>query len=277
MCRLVGWVSEQPRSLAEVLGPETLRRFVELSSVHGDGWGIAWTSPTGPEVRRSTAAARVDETFMPAAHEITATAAVVHLRWATPGFGIGLRNTHPFLCGEWAMAHNGSIGPSTAVAALLAPGSARPAGTTDSEHFFQGVLGSLPAAGHGLAAAIEATSTRGADAGLGSSSLNSIFLGPAGLDVLTWHDPAQAPVLPLAGGAAGGTSQGTAAADYYDLSHRSSAGLDVVVSSGFVPERAGWHLLPSASLTHIPFSGGMTRRYPIAPCRPLCPDARQAP
>ncbi len=42
MCRLLGWVSDEPRALADLLRPEELAEFTELSRLHADGWGIAW-------------------------------------------------------------------------------------------------------------------------------------------------------------------------------------------------------------------------------------------
>ena len=42
MCRLLGWVSDQPRSLTELLPLAELAEFTELSRQHADGWGIAW-------------------------------------------------------------------------------------------------------------------------------------------------------------------------------------------------------------------------------------------
>jgi predicted glutamine amidotransferase len=34
---------------------------------------------------------------------------MAHLRWATMGLGVGIRNTHPFTDGHVAFAHNGSV------------------------------------------------------------------------------------------------------------------------------------------------------------------------
>lgn len=272
MCRLVGWISDRPLTLVDVLGPQALDRLVQLSSFHGDGWGIAWRGTPGLRVQRSVLAAREDAAFAAMAHQTRATAAIVHLRWATPGFGHGLANTHPFLAGDYAMAHNGSIGPSERIGKLLVDGAAeRPSGSTDSEHFLHGVVASLSETGHDLVAALERTSTRGAGGGLHAASLNSMFLGPDGLHVLNWHDPSSVPKK-----AARSNANDPDNPPYFDLRHRAVQGLDVVVSSGFVPDASTWSLMPPASVTHFPTPGRSTIRR-LAPELSLCPiDPRAA-
>ncbi|HEV7192952.1 MAG TPA: class II glutamine amidotransferase [Jatrophihabitantaceae bacterium] len=269
MCRLVGWTSDRPVSLADVLGERALDRLVRLSSFHADGWGIAWRADDALHVRRSTRAAREDAGFTAMALEVRATTAIVHLRWATPGFGLGLVNTHPFVVGDEAMAHNGAMGPREGLGALLTDDAPhRPGGTTDSEHFFHGVLGELPASGGDLVTAVERTSARGADAGLRAASLNAMFLRPDGLHVLNWHDPANVPEAAVRSNA-----DDPANPPYFDLRHRAGPGLDVVVSSGFVPDASSWDLLSPASITHFAAPGPAVVR-PLRPERALCTVAR---
>ncbi len=271
MCRLVGWTSDRPVSLSEVLGELALERLVQLSSFHADGWGIAWREGEAPHVRRSTRSAREDDDFAAMSQEVRATTAIVHLRWATPGFGLGLVNTHPFVVGDEAMAHNGAVAPRDRLGALLTDGAPHsPAGTTDSEHFFHGVLGELPASGGDLITAVERTSSRGAKAGLSAASLNAMFLRPDGLHVMNWHDPASVPEAAARSNAADPTNP-----PYFDLRHRAVPGLDVVVSSGFVPDAFNWELLPPASITHLPAPGHAVVR-PLHPERALCTADRWA-
>lgn len=271
MCRLVGWISDRPLSLAQVLGAPALERLVRLSAFHGDGWGIAWRHDGALHVRRSTRAARDDPAFTAMTDAVRATAAIVHLRWATPGFGLGLANTHPFVVGDEAMAHNGAIGPGDRLGALLDGAAAhRPRGTTDSEHFFHGVLGDLPGADDDLVTAVERTSTRGAAAGLEAASLNAMFLRPDGLHVMNWHDPANIPEAAARSNADDPTNP-----PYFDLRHRGTAGLDVVVSSGFVADASGWGLLPPATITYLAAPGRSTVRA-LRPERALCTLGRPA-
>lgn len=272
MCRLVGWVAARPLSLAEVLGPAALERLVRLSSFHGDGWGIAWRESSGLRVQRSLHAARHDPAFTAMAHSIRAAHAIVHLRWATPGLGHELADTHPFLSDDYAMAHNGAIHPTADLGALLAHGPAddQPRGSTDSEHLFHGVLASLSAADGDLVTAMERTTTRGACAGLHAASLNSMFLTQDGLHVVNWHDASAVPDA-----AAQSNADDPSNPPYFDLRHRSEPGLDVVVSSGFVPDASTWALLPPASITHIA-GAAQARSRDLEPELPLCPIDRRA-
>src|ERR1700758_2659147 len=59
MCRLLGYVTRTPATLADLLGEADLFEFTELSCKHGDGWGAAWATDTGVEVVKAPDAARV--------------------------------------------------------------------------------------------------------------------------------------------------------------------------------------------------------------------------
>jgi len=266
MCRLVGWIGAQSRTLLDVLGADALARFTDLSRVHGHGWGIVSRAENG-ELRshRSTKAAHADPEFATVAANWSAASALVHLRWATPGFGLSLQDTHPFLADDWAMVHNGAISPSSAVGALLKPESARtPLGSTDSERFFLAVRDEIGADEPTVAsfgAAIETVSERGVAAGLRASSLNSMFLSPAGLFVLNWHDPAQVPPI---------DSDAPNTPPYYDLRHRFDDGTHVVVSSGFVDHADTFDLLPQASTLHLRGDGSVADGV-VRPVAALCP------
>jgi predicted glutamine amidotransferase len=280
MCRLVGWISDEPVTLREVLGDEALARLVDLSAIHGHGWGFGYLDPqTGAlRARRSTLAARADPGFAAAAAELATTRALVHLRWATPGFGHSMADTHPFLRDGWAMIHNGAIGPSGRVNAMLDGSGSRPAyGSTDSEHLFLAVLEALDTADGGdeagaesvgatLAAAIETISDRASAAGLVASSLNSMFLGPTGMYMLNWHDINQVPPVMLAAAQADAPDL----PPYYDLRHRHTDGLDVVASSGFVTDPSAWTSMPNGSLLSLGFDGKHTL-HAVRPRYPLCP------
>jgi predicted glutamine amidotransferase len=282
MCRLVGWIGERPRTLDDVLGAEALERFKDLSRVHGHGWGIAYVDPTTGELRyhRSTRMAQEDPDFDAAATGVAANVALVHLRWATPGFDHTLADTHPFVRDGWAMIHNGAVGPPDRVDQMLAPGTRlRPAGTTDSERLFLAVLdvvgpngvegigaGAEPL-GDDLATAVELISDRAVGAGLHASSLNSMFLGPRGLHVLNWHDITKAPSIAVS------DPDDPTAPPYYDLRHRHDDDLDVVASSGFVSDPTAWARLPNASLLSVGFDGAHSC-HDISPHQALLPVVR---
>jgi predicted glutamine amidotransferase len=94
-------------------------------------------------VRLPEAAAASEQYRWTAAHAFT-TNAVAHVRHAT----IGARrpeNTHPFRCGRWLFAHNGTLGTFGAIRQRMLEGMtpqmrAQPRGDTDSEHVFHHLL-----------------------------------------------------------------------------------------------------------------------------------------
>ncbi len=256
MCRLLGWVSSAPRSMADVLGPAALDGFTALSRHHADGWGLATArAGDGPEVERSTAGAAGDPAFARAVHR-AAPAGVAHLRWATPGMAVETRNTHPFRRGDTAFAHNGALHPQDRLSrALPLRAPYAPEGTTDSERYFLTLLAALDA-GADVAAAVSAVVARIGEAGLEVSSLNALLLTPTTLAAVNVHDPARAPLHPHADPDGDPRSGADAAAardaPYFDLRYREDAGAVVVASSGFdQPADEGWAPLPDSSVLLI--------------------------
>ena len=143
MCRLLGWASRTPTTLADLLGPENLTDFTELSVKHADGWGVARATDTGVKVHKRPDAARTSRSFRSWARGHASDLGITHLRWATVG-SVGIENTHPFTDGRVAFAHNGSVLSPTALDGLIAPALARQRrGTTDSERYFLAVAGRM--------------------------------------------------------------------------------------------------------------------------------------
>lgn len=139
MCRLLGVVSAVPVSVSDAVGAPTLKDFVALTKIHGDGWGIADVDGPGrePQVEVSAGSALDDTAFEAATTERRALASLVHLRWATNGLAVQPQNSHPFLADGVAMAHNGSVKPMAPLEALVEPEMAATLrGTTDSERYF---------------------------------------------------------------------------------------------------------------------------------------------
>jgi len=96
-------------------------------------------------VDRSTSRTDTDPAFTAATTARATRAGVVHLRWATPGLPVELRNTHPFRYGTQAFAHNGAIYPvERRDEVVSAPWQDRLQGTTDSERYFLAVLAEIP-------------------------------------------------------------------------------------------------------------------------------------
>lgn len=191
MCRLMAWVSTEPMTIAEMFGDGAVSRLQLLSTVHCDGWGTAYVDEQGARgVIRRAHPAHEDDDFVDFTQHVRTRAGLLHLRLATPGYGQGLRNVHPFTHGEWSFAHNGAIGPRDRLSALEPdPATWTDESDTDSERFM-GVIRQSMAAGASVAAGVDAALARMRTGGLVANSLNSILLGPRDLHVISWHDPA---------------------------------------------------------------------------------------
>src|SRR5699024_9046877 len=106
MCRLLGVVSREPISLDRAVAEE-IEPFTEQSRLHKDGWGVAWYAaedgaspalddPRRPQIRRHLDVARESAAYDAAIHAATGPMMLVHLRRASPGLPLEIRNTHPF-------------------------------------------------------------------------------------------------------------------------------------------------------------------------------------
>lgn len=139
MCRLFGYVTQSPRSVADLLGDEGLDAFTSLTAVHSDGWGMAWRTPDGgTQTVTSPQSAYEDTTYAQLAGQPLSSAGMVHLRWATGGLDVRPENTHPFFDGTSAFAHNGHVSPIPRLEDLLHEQTrATLQGDTDSERYFR--------------------------------------------------------------------------------------------------------------------------------------------
>lgn len=85
-----------------------------LSRCHPDGWGIVgWEGGEPLYLGRQPSDAFSDPEFDRACAKLDGlrpgSHIIAHVRKASPGYSVSLENTHPFLNGRWAFAHNGSI------------------------------------------------------------------------------------------------------------------------------------------------------------------------
>jgi predicted glutamine amidotransferase len=229
MCRLLGYVTRTPTTLAELLGEADLREFTELSRKHADGWGLAWAGADSVEVTKAPDAARTSPLFARTSHEHASDLGLIHLRWATLGLDVVRENTHPFTDGSMAFAHNGSIKPPSSLDSLIPDDfAARRQGTTDSERYFLAVL--ARARETDPASALAATVDHIASS-LTYGSLNSMIATPTELIAVSQFDPI--------------AEAKEAEPHYYQLRYRVTPDAVVVSSSGW---GAGWETLENGQM-----------------------------
>jgi predicted glutamine amidotransferase len=254
MCRLLGWVADEPRALADLLRPEELAEFTDLSRQHADGWGIAWYDADG-ELRtmRSEDAAYTSVAYAEALAGIATTGAILHLRWATPGIPVQPGNTHPFVHDEYAFAHNGSIWSRDGLLDLLYDEPTLQ-GDTDSELYLLALLQRVRE--HGFEEGLK-TTVVDITADLTPSSLNAMLLGNGVLTAMCCNiGDAGCP------GVTGPDTPPEELPGYYDLRYRVLDGATVVSSSGWADD-ADWSRMDNGTAMVLPAGGGAARVVPI--------------
>ena len=240
MCRLLGYCSPDPASLASLMGDQGFAEFTALSSLHQDGWGMAWYDGSGPVIRKSPGRAGDEPEYEKLAWQPLGDLGLLHLRWATPGLPVEDRNTHPFRRGSFVFAHNGAIHPQSRLPELLpADWERRVHGTTDSERYFLHLMWRLEERDGDMLAAI-ADTTADIEERYAPNSLNAILLSPDALYAISWHDPAKVPAPQLR--ARGYADRPDEIACYFDLAYRADSSGVVVASSGW--PMPGWTPLP---------------------------------
>jgi glutamine amidotransferase len=145
MCRLLGVLGKKS------VDATWLRQFRNLA-VHGkskdgaghqDGWGIvAYQEGMPTYLGREPVTAATDARYEIAVDAVSSGAIrtlclVAHVRRASPGIEVNLKNTHPFNYKNWTFCHNGTIIDFSP--ALQIPLD----GTTDSETLFKYLLPGL--------------------------------------------------------------------------------------------------------------------------------------
>jgi len=158
VCRLFGYISRRPLSpsFAFYSGDVNLHT---LSHIHGDGWGIAWTSNAGWELYKEPVALHASAEAKRVVQGVRSMLVIAHVRKASPEYGVvGYANTHPFVSDGWAFAHNGTIRPYDRLRGLLGERASLLQGATDSEAFFQLLLKRIEEAGSAVSGILAAVS-----------------------------------------------------------------------------------------------------------------------
>lgn len=232
MCRLLGYVSDHPVNLRSAVGP-ALGAFMQLATRHGDGWGLAHVDRESSvaKVARAAESALASGRLQELSEAESADSAILHLRWATPGLGIRLANTHPFVRDPYTFMHNGAI--FTGLDALV-PDDLRATleGDTDSERYFMVVLDGVRRLGvfPGIVDAV-----RRMQQACTYTSLNAMMLTPEALFAVSEHTPERIPA--------------DEPRDYYAIRYRKDGGKLVIASSGWPQD--GWVELPNHTVTRI--------------------------
>lgn len=258
MCRLLAFTSATPASFAAAVGAPTLREFLDLSRVHRDGWGVSWLESGGLQTLKT--ATRADEALTASLEDVRSSAAIAHLRWATPGLSVNLENTHPFVADGLSFAHNGSIAPREL---LLAQATDRLdlAGTTDSEVYFR-LFQQLWAAQGGTAAEAAAALLARLRPLFPSSSFNALILTPD--ELVAVNASAAAKLTPeLYAECVQHNLSSEHNDDYFQLRiARTPEGQTVIGSTGF--GTLAWEPLPPESITSIDLVDHQIRTVPIS-------------
>jgi predicted glutamine amidotransferase len=241
MCRILGYCARDHVSVTELIGSPGLTAFTALSAWHRDGWGMAAQNGDGLRVTKSQRQASDDPDYLRLAGAELGDTGLVHLRWATPGLAVEDRNAHPFVYGEFALAHNGAIHPQNRLPELLPPDwEQRLTSGTDSERYFLHIMSGLDANGGDVMKAV-ADTVRHIREGYEPNSLNAILLGPDALYAIAWHDPDRIPIESIRA-----RNSPEVPECYFKLAYRQTPDAVVVASTGWPQD--GWTPLPNNSV-----------------------------
>ncbi|HVL87549.1 MAG TPA: class II glutamine amidotransferase [Candidatus Thermoplasmatota archaeon] len=155
MCRILAANSAQP------IAAERFTDFPSLCTKsscgpHRDGWGVVAATAEGPRHlgREAKPADAPDSSWAAAMARLAegrpAGTVLAHLRAASAGLSVRLENTHPFLHGRWAFAHNGTLHDYRPELSVPAEGD------TDSERLFKFLLPRLENPGPTVPTMVEA-------------------------------------------------------------------------------------------------------------------------
>jgi len=226
----MGYVASEATTLAEIAGANFIE-FTELSTKHGDGWGIATQDcNTGATLLLEPTRAKESGKYSQATSKLKSSAALLHLRWATLGLAINEGNTHPFTFGDISFIHNGGIMPPQSLDSFIDPKFMLDRrGDTDSERYFLVLISEIQS--YGLVQGV-LSGVRKIRDNCKFSSINSILLTPDKMIVICEFDGSRIP-----------DGEGE---DYYELFYRNDDKGVLIASSGW--NQTGWNNLPNHQL-----------------------------
>ncbi|MEM9864146.1 MAG: class II glutamine amidotransferase [Myxococcota bacterium] len=191
MCRLLGTFG-RARSLREVLlGQEHslevqsyAPKMMNEALLNADGFGVAWyvEGEEGPARYRSVLPIWSDENLRSMGGHVRSERILAYVRSATPGIGVSLPNTQPFVHGPYCFMHNGYLNEFRQGGTMrrIQQGLSDEAfqaigGTSDSEHLFALTLDAL-FSGADLLDALKSTVERARTASDGRRGLLAFML-----------------------------------------------------------------------------------------------------
>jgi predicted glutamine amidotransferase len=226
MCRLLAYSAREKTTLPSFIGKD-FSKFLELSNVHHDSWGLAIDDGTQTELLKAAETAINSQTFSDEVNSRSGTGALLHFRWASPGLPVSDENAHPFTHDDISFIHNGALSPYDALQDLVsAELLEQRTGQTDTELFFLYLLTEIRKSDFltGVLNVINNVKTN-----FDYSSINSMIMNPDYLVVVSEHNPDNKPTW--------------ADEYYYELRYRSDENGFAVASSGWPQE--GWSLIPN--------------------------------
>jgi predicted glutamine amidotransferase len=245
MCRLLGFVSSEEHTIAEIAGKDFIN-FSALSAKHGDGWGVATVdNQMHTQLVVEPTRAKDSAKFAEVTSNLKSDGALLHLRWATQGLAINNGNSHPFTYDEVSFMHNGDIRPADSLDPFVDPElKTAMRGNTDSEKYFYSIISAAKKSNllDGTLKAVKKIKEK-----LTYSSINAMLLTPDKYIVVCEHNDERIPA-----------GEGS---DYYDLYYRKDAKGILVTSTGWNQE--GWTLIPNHSIAVIDRKTLMVEVLPI--------------
>jgi glutamine amidotransferase len=136
---------------SEPANPKLSRDYIsslfQMAAEHPHGWGLVHFEGDGPVLLKAPVRADRSAEARRAAAEPRSSIVIGHIRKASIG-GRTLENTHPFVDGQWAFCHNGTVDVHKILRQRLGPERRRRLkGGTDSEVLFQWALQNIEECG----------------------------------------------------------------------------------------------------------------------------------
>ena len=238
MCRLLGYTAPNATTFNDVVGAN-FDEFINLSTDHCDGWGIASSESNKASLYKEPVAANKSSHFKDEISSHKSNAALLHLRWATEGMAVNENNTHPFTYEGITFIHNGSITPPTALDSVIDKKYLELVkGNTDSERYFLYLLTQIEK--HGFIEGVKKGLTY-IKANCSFSSINMMIINEAYFIAACIYNQDKIPQKFIKD------------TDYYHLKYTKRDGQVVVASSGW--NQDGWEEIPNGSVLVVERGG----------------------